>query len=344
MAVKNEKVALLMSGGVDSSVAGAILKKSGYKVVGVFGRFLPSSKLRGEKKAKIIANKLGIEFFSFDLVSKFKNKIIDYFIEEQKKGRTPNPCVLCNQEMKFGLLSKTVNNRLKVNYIASGHYAKIKKVDGRYLIAKAKDRSKDQSYFLWRLGQSQLKKIIFPLADLYKKDVKKMAKKLNIPISGRESQEICFVGNALSDFLSKNIGFKKGKILTIEGKKIGEHRGVWFYTIGQRKGINLSSGPWYVVDKNIKSNNLIVSRDKKDLFRGGFKVKETNWQAFSSLPRKFKAMAVVRYNSKQVPVEVSTNKKGEAEVIIKRGKEIITPGQSAVFYKRDNLLGGGIIY
>jgi len=334
-----------MSGGVDSSIAAAILKKQGHDVVGVFMKFWKESGMARENlccsaeaqaDARRIAGKLNIPFYVLDVRKEFKKKVVDYLIEEYKKGRTPNPCVECNRHIKFGFLIKKMLE-LKADYVATGHYVRIK--HEKLLVAK--DRNKDQSYFLWTLNQKQLKKILFPVGDYTKGEVRALAKKWDLPVyEKKESQEICFISDKdIRGFLKKRIGVKKGPIITTKGEKIGEHEGLAYYTIGQRRGIKIGGiGPFYVVDKDFKKNVLIVAQGDFDdaLFKKEFTVSKTNW--INNVKFPLKCNVKIRYLTPSVPAVIKGNK-----VIFDKKQRAITPGQSAVFYKGNKVLGGGVI-
>ena len=257
---KNMKVIIAMSSGVDSSVSAALLKNAGFEVVGVFIRFFDSF-YDSEKKAEAIAKKLGVDFNVVDARKEFKNEVIDYFISDYSKGRTPNPCVICNREVKFDFLIKKMES-LDADFIATGHYARI---EGGKLL-KGSDAKKDQSYFLWKLNQKILKKTLFPVGGYKKGEVKKIAEDLKLSFSAvKESQEVCFIDNSTSSFLGKYIKENPGNILC-DSKKVGEHQGLWLYTIGQRKGLNLNTHKrWYVVKLDKESNAVIVG-ENEDVF------------------------------------------------------------------------------
>lgn len=325
---------------MDSSVAAAILKKNGFDVIAVFMRMHGNS---DPSDAKKVAKNLGIEFKILDVQKEFKKRVIDYFINEYKKGGTPNPCVECNKYIKFKLLID-VAKKIKADYIATGHYARVFK--GR--LFKGEDKAKDQSYFLWQLNQKQLSKILFPLGDYTKEQVRGMARKFNLSVAEKkDSQEVCFVKNTIDEFLKDYIKPKRGDILTIDNKKIGEHKGLIFYTIGQRKGIKAGGvGPFYVVGKDFKKNALIVAQSdfNEALFKKEFTVSKANWlNKPKTLPAgrqefPFKCSVKIRYGHKAVPCVVLKSK-----INFLNPQRAITPGQSAVFYKNNEVLGGGII-
>ena len=332
---------------MDSSTTVALLKENGYNVVGVFMKFWKEPSRRNENKccsveakrdAQAVAIKLRIPFFVIDVKKEFKKRVVDYLIREYKKGNTPNPCIECNRWIKFRFLFNELN-KLKADYVVTGHYARIIKNEKLKI---AKDKTKDQSYFLWTLNQKQLAKILFPLGDYTKEQVRGLAKKFKLQIhEKRDSQEICFVNTTIQDFLKKNLSpealAKDGPVLTTNGRKVGEHEGLIFYTIGQRKGIKIGGiGPFYVVKKDFRNNALIVSNSEKDLLQKEMMVKNVNW--ILGKPFSGKCKVKIRSMAKPVPAIIKGNK-----VIFDKPQRAITSGQSAVFYKGDEVLGGGII-
>jgi tRNA-specific 2-thiouridylase len=350
------KALVLMSGGMDSSVAAALLKKEGFEVIGAFMRLanLPrfdEAKERAEKVAKI----LKIPFYVFNLEKEFKKKIIDYFLKEYKAGNTPNPCVLCNKEIKFGLILEKALS-LGANFVATGHYAR-KIQNPKSKIQKllvAKDKKKDQSYFLWMLNQDQLKRILFPIGNYTKEEVRNFARKFKLPLlKAKKSVEICFIEKTVNDFLRKYLKEKPGKIVDTQGKVLGEHRGLWFYTIGQRKGIGLSGGPWWVVDKDLKKNLLIVTKNEKDLLKKELFCKNVNWISGKEQKLPLEAKAKIRYKTDFAKVTIYSTfahlrkfaniKNKIYKVVFEKPQRAITPGQSVVFYKGEEVFGGGII-
>jgi len=348
-----------MSGGIDSSVAAALLKKEGFDVIGVFMKFWAEKDKNGlacvqnrcctpesEKRARAVADKLSIPFYVFNFKKEFKKKVVDYFLKNYKLGLTPNPCVVCNKEIKFKLLWKKIT-ALEADYIATGHYARIQKTKNKKQKTECKllkgiDKEKDQSYFLWQLDQKILKKILFPVGNYTKSEVRKLAKKFKLPVLDiSESQEVCFIQTTINDFLKKHLKSKPGKIVDQKGKIIGKHLGLHFYTIGQRKGIKLPSGPFYVLDKDIKRNLLVVTKNEKDLYKKELFVKNINWIFDVKFP--LKVMAKIRYRHKPGSAIISRQKNDEIKVVFSKSQRAITPGQSVVFYQDQELLGGGII-
>lgn len=338
--VKNKaktKVLVAMSGGVDSSVAAALLKKQGYEIVGVYLRLSDKRGLgrtksdADEKSAREVAKKLGIKFKVVDARKVFKKTVVDYFLREYRAGHTPNPCAVCNPRIKFAEIIKLAN-KLKVDYVATGHYAKIISNSPNYLISNkipnpkspilkklpaspagrqttnyklqtAQDKTKDQSYFLYSLSQKQLSRIIFPLGGYKKTETREIAKKMNLPVFNRkESHDVCFISGKAEEYLRKNIKLRKGKIINKKGKILGEHQGLPLYTIGQRKGIELGGiGPYYVAEKDIAKNKLVVAsgNDNSGLFKKIMLVKNINWLNKPSV-FPFKAQVRIRYGHSAV--------------------------------------------
>ena len=359
MIIKSKKptVYVALSGGIDSAVAAALLKERGYQITGIFLKLFRGQK---EEQAKIVAKKLAIPFFVLDFKKEFKHEVIDYFLKEYKKGRTPNPCVVCNQKIKFGLLFKKVLN-LGADFLATGHYVRLRRKiqnpkskiqNYQFKLLKAKDREKDQSYFLYNLNQKQLKRILFPIGDLTKSQVRTLAKKFNLPVfENSESQEICFIRGETNDFLKQRIKKNPGKIIDVFGKVIGEHQGLFLYTIGQRKSIGIGgTGPYYVAEKDFKKNNLIVANNFKSpaLFKKSLIAKNVNLISNRvgdmTLCRLLKIKAQVRYRQEAMPAEIKkTKNRNRVEVVFLKFQRAIAPGQSVVFYQGKEVLGGGVI-
>jgi len=351
--MRKERVVVAMSGGVDSSVAATLLKEQGYEVIGItmcFSVLDAKSKrptccgLQGIEDARRVAHKLGIRHYVLNFSQVLKEKVIKNFCQEYLKGRTPNPCVRCNQYIKFGALLKKARS-LDAKFLATGHYARIQKTKGAYLLKKAKDLRKDQSYFLYRMSQRQLKATLFPLANYTKGQVRRMAQRFALPVADKlASQEICFLPNAdYRAFLKTQISadIKPGLIVDKEGNILGQHKGIAFYTIGQRQGLGIARGyPLYVVEINPKKNTITVGK-KEQVYRDEFFIKAAH---FILRPRKKKVAlkARIRYNHPEAPALVTISR-DEIKVKFKKAQFAITPGQSAVFYDQDRVLGGGII-
>ena len=345
-----------MSGGVDSSVASALLKKQGYNVVGVFMKpWQPLDKLgvnqefclwkQDREDAMRSASVIGIPLLTWDFSKQYKKSVTDYMIREYKAGRTPNPDVMCNKEIKFGLF---LNRALKegADYIATGHYIEKR---GQKLY-QAKDQNKDQSYFLWTLTPKQIERCLFPIGGYTKPEVRRLAKKFKLPNHAKkDSQGVCFIGPLdMKAFLLTYIKPKKGKILDLEGNIIAEHDGVYYYTIGQRHGLNIKNGtgPYYVVSKDIKKNTITVGTGAQAGAQDA-RVTNINWMvnphtyfpAFRTADGKVGVRVKVRYRTKSV--KAILDKKGLLKFV--RPERAVTSGQSAVFYRGKQLLGGGII-
>ncbi len=351
--IPKPKVYAAMSGGVDSSVAAALLKKQGYDVTGVFFKPWLSKDGRAfcnwrqdKQDAMRVAAKLGIKFKVWDFSKEYGNKVTKYMISSYRGGITPNPDVMCNKEIKFGLFLKKALAE-GADYIATGHYARLRGSKDLKLL-KGVDKNKDQSYFLWTLTQKQLKCCLFPVGDYTKPEVRKLAKKFGLPTyAKKDSQGVCFVGQLdVKDFLKEYIKPKAGEIKLLEtGKIIGRHDGVYYYTIGQRHGldIKIGGGPYFVADKDIKKNIIHVTTDKKNLVARAAKIEKINWASRQpTLPAKVGAK--IRYRSKSIPAEISKGTKlGVLTVKFKKPARAVTPGQSSVFYRGEEMLGGGII-
>ncbi|MDD5626521.1 MAG: tRNA 2-thiouridine(34) synthase MnmA [Patescibacteria group bacterium] len=348
-----KKVAVLMSGGVDSSVSAVLLKKQGYAVTGFFMVLNKTQKTKeAQDSAKKVAQLLGIPFCAIDLSSLFQRKIIDYLVREYKSGRTPNPCIVCNQEIKFGVMLDRALS-LGFDYVASGHYVKSAKRKAQsaklYKLFKAWDKKKDQSYFLYTLTQDKLKHLLFPLGNLTKQEVRAMAREIGLPVYDRkESQDICFLaGEKIQDFLKKKIQVRPGKIMDIETQKVlGEHQGLPFYTLGQRQGIGIGgTGPYYAVKLDFGKNILWVTQKNNSPKLQGkmLKLGKVNWVADRSPKFPFQCRVKIRYSHLPAEATIERFKSNHLSVIMEKPQRAITPGQSAVFYSGKELLGGAII-
>jgi tRNA-specific 2-thiouridylase len=343
-----------MSGGVDSSVAAELLVRKGFEVVGITMCFnLPESRGKkpsccgreGVEDAQRVAHKLGIRHYVLNMRKALVEKVIENFCQEYLKGRTPNPCVRCNQYLKFGLLLEKALS-LGASHLASGHYARIIKTREGYCLAKARDSLKDQSYFLYRLNQKQLRHIIFPLAGYKKEEVRQLAKEFNLTVAEKPgSQEICFLPDQKDyrSFLEKQLKnpIKRGPIIDGQDNILGEHKGIPFYTVGQRQGLGIARGyPVYISRIDYKGNKITLG-SKDEACAREFLIKEphfiTAWKK-----KKIVLRVKIRYNHKEAPAHIEKSGRG-FKVKFSRPQFAITPGQSAVFYDKGIVIGGGII-
>ena len=344
-----------MSGGVDSTVAVYLLQQQGYNVLGVTLQLADhyikdKSKQSGViEKAKAVCDRFGIEHRVVDRMATFDKCVVNYFADAYFGGETPNPCIQCNLMLKWESLI-TIADELGIKYVATGHYAKIVKEGKRYALHKGADMKKDQSYFLWRLTQEQLARTIFPLGDITKTEIKKIARELGLPQSNQaESQDVCFIpDNDYKAFLEEyfpesltEIG--KGKFVDKDGKVLGEHDGYYRFTIGQRKGLGLAMGePVYVREIHPDTNTVVIghSFDMQDV---GCTVKELNWWDGNPPEEMTEVQVKVRYRNKGVQARLEPLKDGRYHILFSEPVYAVTPGQSAVFYNGNKVLGGGII-
>ncbi len=352
------RVVVGMSGGVDSSVTAALLVKKGYEVIGATMKVFPDYEqpveeegtccsLKDIEDAKKVAQKLDIPHYTFNLKETFQNEVIDNFVKEYRRGRTPNPCVICNNEVKFKAFLRKAKE-IGADYMASGHYAQIIHNDnGRQLLKKAVDEDKDQTYMLYGLKQYQLKNILMPLGEYTKYRVREMALDFDLKVyNKKDSQEICFVpDNDYSRFLDENYPeiAEPGPIYDTEGNKLGEHQGLHHYTIGQRRGLGISlQHPVYVVEIDSERNALIVGKDE-EVFCKGLIANQVNWISISPPEKAIQISGKIRYNAPAFPATVYPLDNERVKVKFKEKQRAVTPGQSAVFYQDDLVLGGGII-
>jgi tRNA-uridine 2-sulfurtransferase len=352
------RVVVGMSGGVDSSATAALLLEQGYDVVGITLKLWPQDCLsRAEDKccgpqavadARAVCHKLGIPYYLIDEAAEFQSRVIRYFADEYKAGRTPNPCVMCNQNLKFGRLIERAN-QLGARYIATGHFARLEKsADGsRTLLLRGRDRRKDQSYFLFSLRQDQLARALFPLGEKTKSDTRDVARHCQLKTADKEeSMEICFVpDNDYGKFLrqAKLVENHRGEIVDLQGRVLGHHDGIEFYTIGQRKGLGISSPrPLYVIELDPANNRVIVGDDAA-LERDRFVAERCNWIPFDTPPGPMAGTVKIRYNHPGATATVTPLPNNRAEVKLDSPQRAITPGQAAVFYQDDLVLGGGWI-
>ncbi len=358
---KSKKVLVGLSGGVDSSVAATILKERGFDVIGAFIKvwtppWLPCPWREDRRDAMRVAAVLGIPFVTVDLEKEYKKEIIDYMVAEYKSGRTPNPDMMCNKTIKFAAFLKKTK-KFGAQFVATGHYARIKKdKSGRYRLFRGIDENKDQSYFLAMLDQKQLSRVIFPIGDYIKAEVRKMAAKYGLPTAAKkDSQGLCFMGEIdMKEFLKKFIESKEGKILDEKGRVLGRHDGARFLTIGQRHGFELfdkdtKRKPHYVVGKDVESNTVIVSGKplQSGFARKNILLKNVNWCAETprTLGKGNEYSCVLRYRGRGLECSIRKidGKKNTAEISLSKEEYSIPSGQFMAIYKKDECLGGGEI-
>lgn len=348
---------IALSGGVDSSVAAYLLREQWDTIIGATHYIWPDSRCCSEevtRKAKAICQNLGIPYYLIDLYSEFKTQIVDDFINTYIEGKTPNPCVLCNQLIRFDLFYNRAKMLLKENntlkgetdlYIATGHYARIAQTSQGYFLKKAKDTQKDQTYMLYRLPKKLLNRCVFPLGDILKSEVKSISQQIGLDYEQvDESQDACFVKSDYTSFIAEyRNGIpvdQSGGIYDLDGHLLGEHKGYLHYTVGQRKGLNLGNGPWYVATIEPETNRVYVSH-KTELRRSNFEVERINWYIDPPVD-KLSCSIKIRYRSQEIPGHVVPQGRETASVILDDPQNV-TPGQSAVFYFDELLIGGGII-
>jgi len=332
-----------MSGGVDSSVAAVLLKQAGYEVSGIHMKLWSDPNLaRTISDLEHACQLLGIPLYKLDLETEFRRLVIDYFCREYDQGRTPNPCIVCNQHIKFGLLLDKALG-MGAEYLATGHYARIESTTNGYRLLKATDHSKDQSYFLYTLGQRQLEHLLLPLGELSKEKVRRMAAELGLPTSGgSESQDVCFIpDNDYRSFIAQYISFQPGDIVDIKGRVLGKHNGLAQYTVGQRQGLGLTSGEQLYVIELDAANNRVVVGSKDQLLHSVLIASQLNWVSGKAPTEPISIAVKVRYKAPEVAAELHLTDR--AEVRFAEPQQAIAPGQSVVFYQGDVVLGGGVI-
>lgn len=342
------KVAVALSGGVDSAVTAALLLEQGYDVIGITGKMVCSGDFEiVANNAKKVADKLGIEHYVIDVSQEFQKNIINYFENSYKNGETPNPCIMCNKHIKWGTLFDYAINELKADFIATGHYANIIEENGIYKLFPASDEHKDQLYFLFLLSQKHLAKTLFPLSKYKKEDVKKLAEKYDLPPkSSKESQDICFIKPPMTTkkYLNNILTSQSGNFIQKStGKVLGKHDGYWQYTIGQRKGIGLAAPePLYVIEIEPKTNTVYVGY-KNELLVENLQLKNIQW-SYPIETKEFDALVKIRYNMKSVKANVKIQD-SSANITFKEEVAGLTPGQACVLYDINNghLLGGSFI-
>lgn len=353
-------VMLGMSGGVDSSAAAAVLLEQGYEVVGVTMQIWPDMaeerqqveggccSLSAVDDARMVAGKLGIPYYVLNFKDVFQQKVIDYFNKEYLIGRTPNPCIACNRFVKFeAMLQKAVS--MDIDYVATGHYARIgfDEASGRYLLKKSVTAAKDQTYALYTMTQEQLSKTLFPIGDFTKDKVRELAGEIGLTVASKpDSQEICFVeDNDYGRYISENTDadIKPGYFIDHDGNRLGMHKGIIHYTIGQRKGLGISFGkPMFVVAIRPEENTVVLG-DEIEVFSPELTASDLNYISIDELRDEMKVTAKIRYSAKEAAAVIRPLADGRVSVLFDEPQRAITPGQSVVFYNKDVIVGGGVI-
>ena len=357
MSDKKKRVVVGMSGGVDSAVSAALLKEQGFDVVGLYmsnwKETDPNGCCTGEQDwtdVRYVCDKIGIPYYSVDFSKQYMDNVFKLFVEEYKKGRTPNPDVLCNREVKFGPFADFARE-LGADYIATGHYCRVRHDGDMHYLLRAKDENKDQTYFLNQVSSHQLRDVIFPLGDLTKPEVRELALKFDIPVAKKkDSTGICFIGERnFRQFLSQYIPMKDGDIVTQDGKVVGRHHGVYFYTLGQRRGLGIGGSAdgngerWFVLGKDVANNRLIVSQGEDDiLFKDGLVTEGFNF--ITPAPAKeFDCEVRIKHRQPLQRAHLSVLDNGDTRIVFNGKQRAIAEGQYAVVYYGDICLGGGVI-
>ncbi|WZL71933.1 tRNA 2-thiouridine(34) synthase MnmA [Clostridiaceae bacterium 35-E11] len=354
---KNTKVVIGMSGGVDSSVAALVLKEQGYDVMGIFMKnwdekdeFGYCTSAEDYEDVRKVCDQIGIPYYTVNFEKEYWDRVFMYFLEEYKKGRTPNPDVMCNKEIKFkAFLDYTL--KIGADYLATGHYAQVDYSDGEFHLIRGVDIHKDQTYFLCALGQYQLSKTMFPIGHLTKSKVREIALKAGLKTAKKkDSTGICFIGERnFKEFLSHYLPAQPGEIRTFSGEIMGKHEGLMYYTLGQRKGLGIggtgTGEPWFVAEKDIKNNILYVVQGEKDLrlYSYGLLATDLHWISQKTKPTSFQCAAKFRYRQPDQAVTVYLKEENKCIVVFEKPQRAVTPGQAVVFYDKELCLGGGII-
>ena len=354
------KVIVGMSGGVDSSVSAYLLQQQGYQVEGLFMKNWEEdddaeycAAAEDLRDAQAVADKLGIKLRTINFAAEYWDNVFEYFLAEYKAGRTPNPDIMCNKEIKFKAFLEFALEDLGADYIATGHYVRRREQDGHWQLLRGLDDNKDQSYFLYTLSEQQVGHTLFPIGDIEKPRVREIAAEQGlITHDKKDSTGICFIGERkFKDFLGRYLPAQPGKIETTEGDVIGEHDGLMYHTLGQRKGLHIGGlkdhgeQPWYVVDKDVTRNVLIVGQgdDHPRLYSKGLIAKQLDWVDRQGPQSALRCMVKTRYRQQDIPCEITPLPDGQLQVLFDQPQKAVTPGQSAVFYQNDVCLGGGII-
>lgn len=352
---QNIRVVVGMSGGVDSSVTAYLLKQQGYEVIGIFMKnwddtdeFGVCTATQDYEDVIRVCNQIGIPYYAVNFEKEYWDKVFTYFLDEYKNGRTPNPDIVCNKEIKFkAFLDHAM--KLGADYIATGHYARVEEVDGEIKLLRGKDRNKDQTYFLNQLTQEQLRKVMFPLGEYTKEEVREIAKKAGLATADKkDSTGICFIGERnFKEFLSNYLPAQPGRMETLAGEVKGKHDGLMYYTIGQRHGLGIGGPgePWFVCGKDLERNVLYVCQGYHNdaLYSEGLVATNVNWISEREKPKSFHCTAKFRYRQPDQGVTVTILEDGRVRVDFDEPVRAITPGQAVVFYNGEECLGGGTI-
>ncbi|WP_371195243.1 tRNA 2-thiouridine(34) synthase MnmA [Glaciecola sp. SC05] len=356
----NIKVIVGMSGGVDSSVSALLLQQQGYQVEGLFMKNWEEddndeycAAAEDLADAQAVADKLGIKLHKINFAAEYWDNVFEYFLAEYKAGRTPNPDIMCNKEIKFKAFLEFAAEDLGADFIATGHYCQRRLINGKWQLLRGHDANKDQSYFLYTLSHEHIAKTLFPIGDIDKPEVRKIAEQHDLVTHNKkDSTGICFIGERkFKDFLAQYLPAQPGIIETVDGESIGKHEGLMYHTLGQRKGLfiggsaNHGEQPWYVVDKDIQRNVLIVAQgaDHPRLYSDGLIADQIHWVSRTPLTQPFRATVKTRYRQSDIPCTLTPLDKNRIHVVFDTPQKAVTPGQSAVFYADDVCLGGAII-
>ena len=354
------KVVVGMSGGVDSSVSAYLLKEQGYQVEGLFMKNWEEddndeycAATEDLKDAQAVSDKLGITLHTINFAAEYWDNVFEYFLAEYKAGRTPNPDIMCNKEIKFKAFLEFAAEELSADYIATGHYVQRSNVTGNWQMLRGLDDNKDQSYFLYTLGEQHLAQTLFPIGHLEKPRVREIALEQDLVTHDKkDSTGICFIGERkFKDFLAQYLPAQPGEIETAEGKIIGKHEGLMYHTLGQRKGLLIGGmkeygeDPWYVVDKDIERNVLIVGQGTNHprLYSNGLLANQLHWVDRQGPQQAIRCSVKTRYRQQDIPCQITPHSDGSVLVEFDEPQKAVTPGQSAVFYQNEICLGGGII-
>lgn len=355
-----KKVIVGMSGGVDSSVSAYLLQQQGYQVTGLFMKNWEEdddteycSAAADLADAQAVCDKLGIELLTINFAAEYWDNVFEHFLEEYKAGRTPNPDILCNKEIKFKAFLEYAAEDLGADYIATGHYVRRRDINGTTQLLRGLDSNKDQSYFLYTLSHDQVAQSLFPVGELEKPEVRRIAEQLGlITAKKKDSTGICFIGERkFRDFLARYLPAKPGPIMTVDGQEIGQHDGLMYHTLGQRKGLKIggtregSDEPWYVVDKDVENNILIVAQGHEHprLMSAGLIAQQLEWVSREPLTQPMRCVVKTRYRQEDIPCTVTPLGDDKISVRFDNPVAAVTPGQSAVFYQDEVCLGGGVI-